>query len=447
MPPGRDPVRRYFQPIDKGGCKVDRVQCRYCKKALSTANPLRLKAHLSVCNDYKQRSRSPSPEDPSTLPPLNKRTWKKKSEMEEPLPPPMHKHTPFYKSVPTRMPSSATILDSVFSQPQVMPSPDPPHALPGSEPPLAQPIPDMPRTQPVPEPSRAQTVTVNVPVYSPRYEKVVLEANAIFIQQHGYVLPDELVSINRKVLTRARASPELHKTEAQQFSFCMANSSASWRTNDIAKVLFPHDLADNCMRVERQPFCESSLPQGLPWDTSAHGPSVVTPIPDLTFGYKEEEDLLRTQSQVFKGVDLVGICSPIPGLYRPFLIAHLLSDATPLLSARNHAAGAGAACVYTARTMSMLAPGVQYNRRMSMAYSCTVVGFIAVLWIHWMEPRRSIHMAPVETYNLCKGDDLANLRRHVRNILEWGLTDRAHMQREHLKAIQAAMRRAAQPFV
>jgi len=417
----RDPVRRYFEVAEKGENKVARTQCCYCKKSFSAVNPSRLQGHLVKCVAFQQRPRSQTPEEESSP---------------EPLVP-----SRSIKNVVQQIPSQRTAV--------ALPAFSPFHPLPVSTgTATSNNLAPEKRTRSETQPksvSRVPPTPRSTPLYSPRYEKVVLEANAIFVQLFGYILPEELAQINTTILSRtaSSSSPAVDNSSAQQMAFRIANSHT---TSDIAEFLFPREddeTTSNLARAIRMPFAEDAVPQGVPWDRGVQGERLTSPVPDLTFGYTEDTDfeIMRTQCAHFRGIDLVGVCSPIPGLYRPFLTVELKSTASPFLSARNSTAGAGAACVYSARSMSMLSPGVQYNRQLAMAYSCTVVGCFAVLWIHWTEPRKSINIAPVETYNLAKGEDLVKLKRQLANVIEWGITDRWSMQREHLKAIQAAMRR------
>lgn len=229
--------------------------------------------------------------------------------------------------------------------------------------------------------------------------------------------------------------------DARVLSNNIANSAEDSEASLVQSVmtaLFPSQYASHSKIVKRAPFSRQSLPTGRPEWRSTIQYSISRTRPYFAFGYTTESDLSLNRVQHLPVFNLEKVCDTSVGLYRPYFIAEF--KALPnQRAATNQVAGAGAACVNVAKSLYACAPATfegNTSSTFSMAFSATINGLDARLWVHWSQPDSwEIRMACIKGYHLLEADQLILLRRHIHQIIDWGLTDRYELQKRCLRVL------------
>lgn len=270
----------------------------------------------------------------------------------------------------------------------------------------------------------------------------MLFANGIKIENYDCVLPDGLLPAKQKLYQR-RFSEEPDRGQVSELISEITNAadeSEAQLNIDYLTDLFPKRYGPRSSRILNQLFNRAALP------FLSYSQPLSTPKPDIIFGYNVNSDfrMARLASGHCQGMDLAPVIVPALGAAQPYFVVEIKSNFGNTWTATNQVAGAGTACVRAAETLYRLASAssAAIPQGPSIAYSTTIVGTLATMFIHWttQEPE-AYHMKALDSFNLTKPGEVLLFRRAIRNVLDWGLQDRYDLQRACMDAIHADMER------
>ena len=192
-------------------------------------------------------------------------------------------------------------------------------------------------------------------------------------------------------------------------------------------------------RPESIPLLETSDPTVIKMLNAL--PRVSNPRPDLTYGIREEAFTDRQKNVRATHIRFAEVC---PGICFPFFAAEFKGSGGTMSEAIIQACRCGAALVIGVRELLKLAeldrkePGADTD---SFAFTLAMTTTEAHTYVHWAEVILGMpakyHMHRLRIYSLLKGEDYAEIRRDLNNILDWGLTERLSDAQRILNAIDA----------
>lgn len=266
-------------------------------------------------------------------------------------------------------------------------------------------------------------------VQSPSYRNE-LKSHSVYIDSYGMTTPGPVQSFAQGIMGRKRASPGLHgeelmSTRKQLSSLADADEEIT-RTGLSRTTLFPTtaDYNDQIATGANIPFDRTALPH-VP---GFNFPPIVTPRPDLHYGYPRDS-FSAHEYGVMQHRRLDPYAHPNSANFWPFFLVEFKSSSRGGTHwvAENQNAGSGSHCVNSIQSLMNYTRG---NKRRAMidsvVFSCVADAGFASIWVHWQgvgdDPR--FVSSEVESYRLKRPEDLSKFRSSVRNIIEYGIDER-----------------------
>lgn len=217
---------------------------------------------------------------------------------------------------------------------------------------------------------------------------------------------------------------------------------------------------DGLARAWQLQFNAKAIPQldpdGPEWQEWQNIPRVTTPYPDILYGYEDfalpqavlevlqdlEIALVKAMHLPWFSVDAKGVLKPIEEAETQCaragvsMVQHLLDFFAFIMQQiaaadKQHAAKGSNPTFPNAATTgqpTITTPFTPYVDEFAIAFTLALVPSKAHLFVHFAERHTATqthyHMHDLGSYDFKKVDDLSLLRKHINNILDWGLRER-----------------------
>ena len=278
-------------------------------------------------------------------------------------------------------------------------------------------------------------------VQSPAYRDE-LQSHYVYIDSYGNLIPESVRTFAQDLLQKERTSPGLNDEDCfairEELSELANADEATTRKGFDATNLFPtRRVYKNQIAVGGSvPFDQTALP----FTRGLNLPPIVTPRPDLHYGYPRES-FDPVESAVMRHNRLSAFSHPTTASYWPFFAVEFKSGSRGGTHwvAENQNAGTGTHCVSSIETLLKYTRAPEVQRKMidSLAFSCVADADFGSLWVHWQswrtdnEPPRFLS-SEVDSFSFKKLKDLRQFRACVKNIIEYGINERLVMVKEAL---------------
>lgn len=275
----------------------------------------------------------------------------------------------------------------------------------------------------------------------PRYRDTNLAANNIYLRPLHKQLPEHIADL-LDYIGRDRDSPGPSPDQVRQD----AELNELWMGTDEAKVedyfrskMFPkYEPSDSLRRADRQRMTKHTVPS----TTSDH--NVSTPVPDSFYGYNRDGAFPQHQDQLNSmGTEMVA-SNQYYGLLYPFFVIEFKGDGGSMWVATNQCLGGAATCVNVAESLNRqlreLKSG-EVRHIDSAAFSIAMNGSEARLHISWKHNEMDYYMAGVKSFLLQEPIHYIELRKYVRNIIDWGKDRRLNEIRASLDLLEESKNR------
>ncbi|EPE07733.1 hypothetical protein F503_00455 [Ophiostoma piceae UAMH 11346] len=153
---------------------------------------------------------------------------------------------------------------------------------------------------------------------------------------------------------------------------------------------------------------------------------VMTPTPDIVYGYSLSNSFSLAQWNKLNTIPGAEVANELCLIF-PLLVVEFKGFDESLAVAASECLGSSAACVNSADSLNRYLQEVrELNPLCSIAdietcaYSLTMTGWVAVLYVTWKELDGSFKMQRFGTYLLQKPEEFLELRKRLKNILDWG---------------------------
>lgn len=275
------------------------------------------------------------------------------------------------------------------------------------------------------------------------YERKNLAQNKVYFLDRYDPLPAAHANLADRICGQPRASPE---PTVEEFA-------ADSQLRQLRGLVYEHDVVgvflnklappDNnyapLLKLSRQVHIhEKHVPNNA---DAANGAKLSKPVPDLIYGYSSvafPRDAEALDSGATCDVDANGA-----GLMLPFLAIEVQGQwpatSDNLCVAENQVIGSSAACVKIAEDLKKCleesANPEMANKLDTTAFSIATNGSEARLFITWREGSDVYKMKHLRSYCLGEAGDRIQFRRAVRNIFQWGYTERLNQIRTFIAII------------
>jgi hypothetical protein len=280
--------------------------------------------------------------------------------------------------------------------------------------------------------SSSTTTSKKADVTSSSYRTKVLQPNRIFIGY--YDTPEDILDTVSRIVHQERSSPELSDEEAIRITRVACDLVNEGEQNIIDALipeLFPQPQNNGAYsklkRNAQLPFNSYAVPgESPPEGLQLYRPAIPTPNPDVAYGYNIDaftKEQQMAQSIVNEKANLSRLSETSKDLYWGWFVLEFKAQATggTLWAATNQCAGGGSTCTNASSQLFSLARGEESRRTDSISFSMAIDGQTASLYVHWHEEGKGFYLHQVEAYLLTKAEGITKIKRHAKNIAEWGL--------------------------
>jgi hypothetical protein len=156
---------------------------------------------------------------------------------------------------------------------------------------------------------------------------------------------------------------------------------------------------------------------------------VTTPVPDVIYGHNRQNAFPQQQAQLISmGTDMV---ANNQGLLYLFFAVEFKGDSPSgsgsMWVATNQRLGYSASCVNIAERLNRQLGQCKSDTVHSIdssAFSIAMNGTEARLYVSWKHDELDYYMTNIDSFLLQKPKDYIELRKYVRNIIDWGKGNR-----------------------
>jgi len=163
---------------------------------------------------------------------------------------------------------------------------------------------------------------------------------------------------------------------------------------------------------------------------------VSTPVPDMLYGYDEEAAYPELRRQLIDMGNEMDADNSHYSLIYPFFVVEFVGDGDGLWAATNRCLGGSAACVNILEKLKRRLRRCGRNAAQvnSTAFSVVRNGSEVRLFVSWKH-ERDYYMATAKAFVIGDAEHWIELRKYVRNIIDWGETTRLEQIRNALNAL------------
>jgi hypothetical protein len=258
-------------------------------------------------------------------------------------------------------------------------------------------------------------------VEDPLYRSLNLASNNIYFDDLGEKFSDNVVNLVDYV-RRGCESPGPSPAEVRQDTALKALEVGTgesdvyeyFRTN-----IFPHPHStESLKRSDRQPMSKHAI------SNTGSRLRVSNPVPDMVYGYNRRAFSEQRTQLISMGDTVVANTGD---LIFPFFIIEFIGDGpggcSSLWVATNQCLGGSAACINIAERLNRQLKHCNDERIMpinSAAFSIAMSGTEARLYISWKHNGLHYYTQHIQSFLLQEPEHYIDLRKWVRNILDWG---------------------------
>ncbi|KAL8383703.1 hypothetical protein RB595_010756 [Gaeumannomyces hyphopodioides] len=295
------------------------------------------------------------------------------------------------------------------------------------------------------------TFTTSGPSYrslveDPRYRDN-LEENNIFLRYPCDPIPASMTSvIDRVHRSRDSTGPSLDEIRQDRDLQELAMGAPEPEVEEYFRThVFPAaDSSDKLQRNCRLPMAKHTVP------ISGSEHKISTPMPDILYGYNRRGAFTRQEARLISTRTRMDANSR--GLAFPFFVVEFKGDGDRLSVATNQCLGASASCVNIAERFSRQLNNCDSGEIQPIdtaAFSVAMNGTVAKLYISWKQDELSYYMANFRNFALQDAEQYREFRKIVRNIVDWGKTERLKQIRDLVDSLleegEQQASRAAKP--
>ncbi|EPE07730.1 hypothetical protein F503_00452 [Ophiostoma piceae UAMH 11346] len=301
-------------------------------------------------------------------------------------------------------------------------------------------------TPPIPPFSRGRsTISSNGKrdTESIEYRTGNLLQNRVTVESRHFVpQPDNIAQLLRDN-ARERPSPSPSETEIQMDDTLhdLKEFTAEFRVEEFFKgsngILYVPAKQDVLQRDSRLQLKREAVPSNPQANSN-----IATPVPDTVYGYKHARAFTLEHMIQLEKIPGVG---PANGqsLYFPFFVVEFKGHSGSMSAATSQCMGGSASCVTLAENLNSHIQRLRQAHRTcnladieTAAYSLAVNGSEAKLYVTWKQEDGSFKMQKVSVHHIQEPGQYIELRKKVRNLLDWGRTARLRQIHELLDYIR-----------
>lgn len=282
------------------------------------------------------------------------------------------------------------------------------------------------------------------------YRKENLQFNSIYVKLPDTPLPGFVASHVEKVLRADRAEPSSDdmKLLVRQLNVLSAGCDEAAVADVFKGKIFPD--ANALCAYGTAGLAKSSgllMYQHLVPVNPVSPYKVTQSKPSMLYGYSGDQDVAFTQQQLLAQTVIHPqnphyLVATSDCLSFPFLVVEFKAAGGTrgdLWVAANQCAGAASCCLNaTLQLNSVLPPQAQQSLIDNIAYCIALDNNTAQLFVSWTDGFLRYYVQRVSAFLVSDPDHLADLRKQVRNILDWGQGTRLQQVRNALDAILIA---------
>jgi len=277
-------------------------------------------------------------------------------------------------------------------------------------------------------------------IQSPAYREE-LEIHSVYIDPWATTIPPVVCDFAQKVITKERTSPGLTPQKLAHIRTRLSTLDSAdeevIRSGFASTDLFPTTMDYREELNHYSIATGANLPfdkKGLPHTSGFNYPPIVTPKPDMQYGYPLSSfDGPQSQlPRVMQHPRLQPYAKPNSATHWPFFAVEYKSPSRlgSRWVAENQNAATGAHCVNSIETL--LSYTKNKERRQitdSIFFSCVVDVENASLWVHWAErgDRQRFVSSEAEHYHFRRPHEINAFRSSVKIIIDFGLNERLNM--------------------
>ena len=186
---------------------------------------------------------------------------------------------------------------------------------------------------------------------------------------------------------------------------------------------------DGLQKIEDCQFVKSLVP-GKDFTNEEKAMGITDPKPDVTFGLREPQ-FPDSNLRLPNGIQaLLGVA---PGMQHAFFVIEHKSIEESIGLAEVQATRDGAVLVKARMLLHQHVQSAGYVQQIgaddsSFVFSCAWIPDYAKIYVHWFEKLASgveiYHMNLLHEYLMRRPEEMKLFRRHVQNIMDWGLLTR-----------------------
>ncbi len=254
-------------------------------------------------------------------------------------------------------------------------------------------------------------------------------------------MPSAILEFARKIIEKERTSPGLTDQEViytrEQLSTLDNVDEEVTRTGFANISLFPKKLDYKLGSNKFVIAVGANLPfdqKALPYTLGSRYPPVVTPMPDFHYDYPQNSFMgpQSRLSEVMQHPRFQSYVKPNSSTYWPFFAVEYKSQSRleSTWVAENQNAEIGSHCVNSIERLMSYTTNTDERQIIDfIAFSCVVDSHNASLWVHWREDGDDPRFVSSEVgyYHFHRPRDIREFRANVKNIIDYGLSERLTM--------------------
>lgn len=280
----------------------------------------------------------------------------------------------------------------------------------------------------------------NAGIYDPAYRGRLAYHGVIF-DRSGKALPSSLKTLVEDEILKRRDSPPMDDQEVaalQKQLESVEDEEEDQIKEQIIQHLLPNVVSyTNLKTAVGLPFKHEVVPRKPSYNILP----LVQPKPDYLYGYPLGA-FSSSQQDAQTNHRISSYSRPNTSTHWPFFSIEFKSQSRgrTLWAAVNQNATTGAVCTRAVEVLFSYArqqnPDLSRDASSAVAFSTSIDAEIATLWIHWQaEDQHQWIGSKINTFVLCKPDDIRQFRLMTKNIIDYGLNKRLPVLKQALDSL------------
>ncbi|EPE07732.1 hypothetical protein F503_00454 [Ophiostoma piceae UAMH 11346] len=224
---------------------------------------------------------------------------------------------------------------------------------------------------------------------------------------------------------RLSPGPSIEQLQASDELFELRDNAPETRVEEFFKEHEEHRMStrphgDALQRNSKMPMKVDDVPNNPGTDNR-----ITTPVPDLIYSYHHERAFSMAQRRQLR--DSVMAKSGMSEIYFPYFIIEFKGYNRCMSVATNQCLGGSATCVRMAerlnehlKALKSSGSGIRAEEIETTAFSLSMSGSEARLHVTWKEADAQYKMQHIGSYVVQEPPQYIELRKRIRNIIDWG---------------------------